>query len=243
MKYNGNTIKVAWVDLDDTLIDFHANSRAALRRLYKEENLGQLWPDAESWIEHYERHNKRLWELYSAAAVSRDHLRMERFRLPLTEAGIADTEARRLSEKFDPLYLDYLAMEHRLITGAREMLIDLRELGATIGILSNGFQEVQHRKIVSAGLESLIDIVVLSDDIGVNKPDTALYHHAMERSGHLSARNHLMIGDNPSTDIAGALAAGWQAIAFERNQSEPLESHGVYISVNSLDLIAPMMSH
>lgn len=57
-----------------------------------------------------------------------------------------------------------------------------------------------------------IDIVVLSDDIGVNKPDVRLYRHAMERTGISDPEAHLMIGDNPSTDIAGALAAGWHAM-------------------------------
>ena len=88
-----------------------------------------------------------------------------------------------------------------------------------IGVLSNGFTSVQHAKLTNTGLAPKIDLLVLSDDIGVNKPDTRIYRHAMERAADLEPSHHLMIGDNLSTDIRGALDSGWHAIHLDRSTS------------------------
>lgn len=208
-------ITTVWVDLDDTLIDFTTNAAAALAAMWHEQPvLRRLFATPELWAERYEHHNQALWAQYSRAEIERDYLRMERFRRPLAEAGLPDHEARQLSTAYDPYYLDLLAQGKALIPGAIELLRWLRSQGYTIGVLSNGFKEVQHRKIRNAGLEPYIDIVVLSDDIGINKPDPRIYQYAMQRTGATDPASHLMIGDNPDTDIAGAIASGWHAIWY-----------------------------
>lgn len=215
MRYNGKDIQWVWFDLDDTLIDFTRNSKAALARLYEQARLGRWFADAEAWTACYEGHNHPLWDSLARGEISTAFLRMERFRRPLAEAGCADAEARRLSVELDPLYLDLLAQERGLVAGAKEILGAVRAAGMRTGILSNGFKDVQHRKIERAGLRDLVDLTVLSDDIDVQKPDRRLFVHAMERAGITDASAHLMIGDNPDTDIAGALGAGWQAILLQ----------------------------
>lgn len=211
---------MTWVDLDDTLIDFTANAHESLRLMYQAEPiLQQLFPSAETWAERYEHYNMALWAQYNIGQISRDHLRMERFRLPLTEAGLPDTMARRLSSRFDPAYLDLLATQRRLIPDAVPLLQTLHSLGSPIGVLSNGFREIQYRKMDAAGLTPYIDLVVLSDDIGINKPDPRIFDYAVSRTSEPNPGSHLIIGDNPLTDIAGALHAGWQAIWFDRTRS------------------------
>ncbi len=215
MKFNDNTdIDVVWVDLDDTIIDFTTNSRKALQRLYDTGKLCRWFADSRLWAESYERYNKELWAKYNVGDVSREVLRMERFAQPLVEAGVARAEAEIMSRCFDPLYLDYLAQERALMPGALVLLGHLRKSGVKTGVLSNGFKEVQYRKIRAAGIERYIDIVVLSDDAGVNKPDKRVFEYAMRRSGRDDPSRHLLIGDNPDTDIAGALDAGWQAVHY-----------------------------
>lgn len=208
------TTSIVWVDLDDTLIDFQANSLRALEKVYHSENLSRYFASLQEWKDRYRYYNHKLWQEYSAGRTDRSTLKMERFRLPLVEAGESHENATIISERLDKVYLDLLAQEKQLVPGAVELLGRIREAGLTVGVLSNGFVEVQHRKIASAGLIDLIDIIVLSDDIGVNKPDIRLYEHAMKMSGISDRSKHIMIGDNPDTDIAGALAAGWQAIHF-----------------------------
>lgn len=226
-------IRTVWVDLDDTIIDFRGNSRRALSRVHAvHPAVSRLFPDAEAWIEAYERHNLQLWALYNRAEITCAFLREERFIRPLADAGLPRAEAAALTGELDRLYLDLLARERTLVDGSRDLLSRLREAGLTIGVLSNGFADVQHRKIASAGIGPLIDLTVLSDDIGVNKPDVRLYRHAMERAGNVDAATHLMIGDNPATDIEGALAAGWQAILF--NPTGLLTAPHPAVSVDAL---------
>lgn len=220
MNYNNHNIAMTWVDLDDTLIDFTANAHAALVLMYQAEPiLRQLFPSADDWARRYEHHNMALWAQYNIGQISRDYLRMERFRLPLTEAGLPDTEARRLSSRYDTYYLDLLATQRRLIPDAIPLLETIHRLGSPVGILSNGFREVQYRKMDSAGLTPYIDLVVLSDDIGINKPDPRLFDYAVGRTPFPHPGSHLIVGDNPVTDIGGALSAGWQAIWFDRANS------------------------
>lgn len=211
---NKYPISVVWVDLDDTIIDFTTNARSALVRLYDTEHLNRWWSAPELWAEAYESHNHALWARYNIGEVSREYLRMERFALPLTDAGVARAEAEQMSRKFDGLYLDYLAQEKNLMPGAMELLQHLRRCGAKIGIISNGFKEVQYRKMDSDGVTPWIDVTVLSDDIGVNKPDKRIFRHAMYCTGENNPSRHLLIGDNPDTDIAGALNAGWHAVHY-----------------------------
>ena len=214
MIYEGDRIETVWFDLDDTLIDFVANSRTSLAIVYDTlPQLQALFAGSDRWIERYEYHNHRLWDLYSRAEIERDYLRMERFRLPLTEAGMADSEARLLSEYLDTYYLDTLAGQTAMVEGAVELLKAVRAQGdIKIGVLSNGFADVQYRKIANTGLTDLIDITVLSDDIDVNKPDRRLFDYAAAKAGSPTPGSNLMIGDNALTDIAGALGAGWHAI-------------------------------
>lgn len=205
--------RVAWVDLDDTLWDFHANSRTALGGLYDAYDLKRYFDSCEAWIECYEHHNHELWSQYNRALIEKPYLMRERFVRPLTEGGCPDTE--ELWPIFDKEYLDRMAECTLLIDGAIELLEELHRRGWKTGILSNGFVEVQHRKIRNSGLTPHIDYIVLSDDIGVNKPDERIYRHA-ERVAGTTAERCLMIGDNIDTDIAGALNAGWDAVFFNR---------------------------
>ena len=208
-------VKWVWLDLDDTLIDFKANSLIALRFTYRDCRLERYFPTCEEWIESYLRHNHALWDRYNRAEITQDYLRMHRFLDPIRERvdKIADNFAAE-SRDMDTIYLDHLARQKCMVDGAMQLVDHLRACSYNIGVLSNGFTDVQHRKIHTVGLDSKVDLVVLSDDIGVNKPDIRLYRHAMERAGITDPSHHLMIGDNPDTDIAGALRAGWRAILY-----------------------------
>ncbi len=208
-------VQWVWIDLDDTLIDFKANSRAALVRLYNSEGLDRKFADSEEWIECYEGVNRPLWKEYGAGRITVGELRLRRFLEPLTKAGFSTEEAMERALRYDTLYLDLLAQEKRVVEGAHELLRLLRVRGYNIGVLSNGFSEVQHRKMASAGLTGLVDCVVLSDDAGVPKPDLRIFSYAMRQAGVDNPEAHAMVGDNPVADVGGAIAAGWGGVLFD----------------------------
>ncbi len=240
MKFD--SVKWVWIDLDDTLIDFHANSRIALRILYDEMNLGRFYACCDDWIAAYEKNNKSLWSRYNRAEITKDFLRIERMRAVIAHAWHGgDDELVNLSWEMDSVYLSRLAEQKTLVEGAPEMLDYLRRRGYNIGVLSNGFSQVQHLKIASAGLTDRIDMVILSDDIGVNKPDRRIYDYAMKQSGCPDFNAHVMIGDNPDTDIAGAVNAGWGAIYFNRGKAEAPVAHERFVEIGSLASVVSLL--
>lgn len=214
MLIDKDKIKWVWVDLDDTLWDFEANSLESLKMVFRHYGLERYFSCADEFCQKYLAVNHALWADYNVGKISRDYLMCERFRRPLAEAGYPVTE--NTWREFSDYYLDRLGECTLTVPGAHELLLRLRDQGFRIGIISNGFKEVQYRKLDSARLTHLIDCVTLSDEIGVNKPDRRLFDHALEKAGTTAAES-IIIGDNPDTDILGGINAGWNVIYFNRD--------------------------
>lgn len=230
-----------WFDLDDTLFDFKRNSRIAHDIIFDECRLDRFFATPDEWFEVYEHHNLDLWARYSRAEITQDFLRIDRFATPLRPRWDGDeTGLLEFAAKLDPLYLTRLAEQTRLIDGSVEILTHLRAHDYNIGVLSNGFKGVQHRKIENTGLAPLIDLIVLSDDIGINKPNPALYAYAMEKSGVIVPGRHTMVGDNRLTDIAGALASGWRAILLDPTAQQLSTAPDGVVVTPRLELLRPI---
>ena len=197
-----------WIDLDDTLWDFRNNSLATLAEVYNEFGLQRYWAETEKWQTDYHLVNDALWEDYAVGKVTQHELRFRRFFDTLVNAKTPVSEARELAPRMDKYYLERLGKRPTLVDGAMELLDRLRERKYKIGILSNGFPDVQFSKMRSGKIADKIDVVVLSDELGINKPDVRIYRYA-EQKGGVAASCCIMIGDNGDTDIAGAIKAGW----------------------------------
>ncbi|MEA4904282.1 MAG: YjjG family noncanonical pyrimidine nucleotidase, partial [Petrimonas sp.] len=99
-------------------------------------------------------------------------------------------------------FLERTTRKTRLIDGSIELLDYLRPK-YRMHILSNGFREVQFKKIENSGLQPYFDKIILSEDAGVNKPHPDIFTYALKNTN--SRRNEaLMIGDSWEADIAGA---------------------------------------
>ncbi len=101
-----------------------------------------------------------------------------------------------------------------LFDDAADTLRAIKARGLKVGILTNGPAIQQHRKIDVSGLRPLTDLVMVSGDEGVQKPDTEYFRRAAARLG-LSPTQCLMVGDHPINDIDGALQAGMRAIFMD----------------------------
>lgn len=232
-----------WFDLDDTLWDFKNNSEASLRTLYRHFQLDRYQPDVESWLDFYHEVNGRLWHDFALNKVSQKELRYRRFYVPLVHIGLDGATADRTAREADLFYLAELGRRDALVPGAKQLLDAVSAAGFRMGILSNGFSEVQYNKLRSGGIDHYFDTVVLSDEIDVNKPDIRIYGHAVRKAG-ADARRCIMIGDNLATDIEGAVNARWPvSVWFNR---EGVDTEGVspvlfpgqeFYEVRSLDEI------
>ncbi len=222
-------IKTVFVDLDDTIWDFTANSKVAMKQVYAKYGLEKQCP-YDVFIECYLRHNTELWTLYHHGKITKDFLISERFRVAFEECSISFPD-ETFPAKFNNDYLETIVQCDKIVDGAKELLEHLNRRGK-VYVLSNGFKNLQYRKLVSGGLDGYISKLVLSDDIGVTKPDRRLFDYALEVVGG-QADSTVMIGDNYDADILGAFNAGWKTVFFNRTGLQP-EPNVADLTVTSL---------
>ena len=211
-------------DFDDTLYDTYGNAVIALRETFDYYRLDRYFPDPQVFYDAYWAANIDLWTLYAKGEITRDYLIVERFRRPLSASAalaqrfgydeLPDSERIKLLELSDR-FLDYCASKPGVVEGARELLDYLRSRGYRMHLCSNGFHEVQYRKLQSSGLTPYFDHVVLSEDAGANKPSPVYFDYAFRVTGAQPAST-IMIGDNINTDIRGARDAGIDTIFYSR---------------------------
>ena len=222
-------------DLDDTLWDTTANSRDSLSEAFVCCGLDRYFPSFEAFYRIYHSHNEQLWSDYAAGRIDKDTLNFERFAHPFRSAGIetgtatgfqalapvgeSTTEAcahatgRELLARFSALFFSLIPTKRKVLPHAHETLRLLQERGYRLFVLSNGFRELQSRKMQAAGLDGFFRRIVLSDDIGILKPNPRLFHFALSAT-QSDPRRSLMIGDNIRTDILGAFHAGLDQMYF-----------------------------
>ncbi|MBR5235455.1 MAG: YjjG family noncanonical pyrimidine nucleotidase [Bacteroidaceae bacterium] len=222
--------EVLFIDLDDTLYDFSTNSREAYRAVYELLQYDQWFESFEHYYEIYWEYNQQLWTRYSAGEITRDYLNAERYAHPLRVMGV--TEAEAISTRFWDEAMKRLPLGTRLMPHAREILEYLSPK-YRLYILSNGFTELQAHKMSSAGIAHYFDGVILSEDIGVNKPHPAIFEHALRVAG-VAAHQALMIGDNLEADIQGAHQVGMEQVFYNSKRiaapdsSLPYPTHTIH---------------
>ena len=212
MKTDWSNIKTVFVDLDDTVWWFTENSKVALRHVYDKFGLAEYSPEYTHFRDIYAAKNLELWDLYHYGKIEKDFLVTERFRYTLEKIGVQGVDLKKLAADVDDEYLFYLSSLSKLVPGAKELLEYLVDK-YDVNILSNGFQEVQLRKLRSSGIEHFIHHLVLSDDCGITKPLRGIFDYALEVTG-ATAETTVMIGDNYDADVQGAKNAGWHTVLF-----------------------------
>lgn len=210
-------VKWVFVDLDDTIWDFSENSSIALKLLYENsEILRSAYPDYDEYDEMYHLKNDELWNLYHHGEISQEYLKIERFRWLLSRKNVMLADIDSVSGAMNEWYLNRLSECTVVVDGAHELMSALSKR-FLIGILSNGFLNVQYRKLYGSGLSKYVQRMIVSDEISVQKPDKRLFDYALVETG-AEASTSVMIGDNPDADIKGAINAGWRTIYFDRKR-------------------------
>lgn len=218
-------------DIDRTLWAFDSNSKKVIFALLDFYNLHDRLSvfSKEKFFRRYDSVNRTLWQQYEAGAISKEELRTERFYntfMEYIEEGadiereLSDRESLRdFSSRFSENYLYRMPFQKDLEPGAMHVLKKLKERGAKIAAVSNGFKEVQYGKLGNSGILDFIDAVIISEEAGVHKPSPLIFKIALERlcgkaamedkerCDYIKSRT-IMVGDDFVNDIEGAQIYG-----------------------------------
>ena len=196
-------------DLDNTLLDFTANSRLAMKQMLDQNNILPKSIAFDDFFKVYEQINKSLWSDYHFKKITKQELIVERFSRSLLVFGITDMDWKEINHH----YLENMAIQTGLYPNTLETLGILRSRGYLMYIITNGFREVQRAKLANCGLDGFFTKVFISEELQTTKPHRKIFEHAL-KSTNASKMKSIMIGDSWETDIAGALDFGMDQIMF-----------------------------
>jgi 2-haloacid dehalogenase len=192
-------------DLDDTLLDFKASEKLSFVRTMRGLGLGD---DLDGLFQRYQAINVDLWKRFEAGTVTKDFLKVERFRKTFAEHGVAlDPAAASVA------YLESLPETVVLIEGAKELCATLSAIGE-VGIITNGVEYIQNRRIASSGLLEHISFVSTSEACGYAKPDIRFFEYAGKMAKPFAKHESIIIGDRLDADILGANRYGIESCWF-----------------------------
>lgn len=194
-----------WVlfDLDGTLFDYDAAEAAAVTATLRSVGIP---PDAEV-VATYRQINARHWAALERGETTTARLRHERWAEVLATCGVHDIDLAALAER----YLVELAAGSQPVPGALEVVAAVAA-HHPVAYLTNGLSDVQRPRLAASPLGAYTDVVVISDEVGVAKPDPGIFAAALARLGDPPADRVTMVGDSLIADIGGATALGMETV-------------------------------
>ena len=212
MKY-----KNLFFDLDDTIWAFSQNARDTFEEVYQKYSYERYFDSFDHFYAIYQKRNTELWVEYGEGKITKDELNRQRFFYPLMSVGVED---EALAEQFSKDFFSIIPTKRGLMPYAKEVLEYLAPK-YNLYILSNGFRELQSRKMRSAGIYEYFDKIILSEDIHVHKPYPEIFHFALSAT-QSELRDSLMIGDSWEADIEGAAGVGMHQMFYNPSQRKDL---------------------
>ncbi|GAG91765.1 unnamed protein product [marine sediment metagenome] len=206
-------IKHIFFDLDHTLWDFEKNSAKTFEHIFE---LNEMPIDIQKFLNYYVSINNTYWRLFRNDKVTKEALRYGR--LKDTFDKIKFPVSDKMIDKLAEDYIQYLARFNYLFDGAIEIL-DYLKPNYHMHIITNGFSEVQYRKLINSKIDGYFDKIITSEAVGVKKPNPKIFELALQEA-RAKIKESVMIGDNWEADIMGAKNFGMEVVYCNfQNQS------------------------
>ncbi|MDB2606486.1 YjjG family noncanonical pyrimidine nucleotidase [Zobellia sp.] len=194
-------------DLDHTLWDFEKNSALSFEQIFKLNNIEVALPD---FLEVYIPANFAFWKLYREEKITKEALRYQRLKSVFDD--LKYTISDEVINKVALDYIEHLSSFNHLFPHTIEVL-DYLKPKYKLHIITNGFQEIQSKKLKNSNIYGYFDQIIDSEMAGVKKPNPIIFNLALNRA-KARPQTSLMIGDNLEADILGAQAAGYHVLHF-----------------------------
>ena len=197
-------IKFIFLDLDDTILDFHRSEAVALRKTLQSLNVDPT----DAVISRYSEINREHWKALERKELTREQVLTGRFRQLFLELGmnVSPNVAQSLYEK-------NLSESHFFIDGAPRLLMTLSRK-YPLYIASNGTTIVQTSRIASAGIGRYFKDIFLSQQLGADKPQIEFFERATGQIDGYKPEEAIILGDSLTSDIQGGINAGMHTCWF-----------------------------
>jgi YjjG family noncanonical pyrimidine nucleotidase len=219
-------------DLDHTLFDFDASEALAFAGALAVAGIDDPLPH----LATYRRLNAALWAAAERGEIRSSTIRNLRFEQLALELGLDASVALDMADA----YIAGLSVHGDLYPGARDVLETLHGRVA-MAVVSNGLGEVVHARLDRLDVRALFDVVVVSSEVGVTKPDPGIFDVAFDRLGWPDKSSALMVGDSLTSDIAGGATYGIDTCWYNPDGRHPAVAdefaHEIGSLVEVLDVI------
>lgn len=197
-------------DADGTLFDYDKAEIFALQRSFRQSDI----PFESHYLSIYRRINGQIWIDFEHGKITAERLKARRFELLFDKLHI-DVDARKFSDR----YLINLSGATFLLGRAEELV---KTLAATyrIGIITNGLTKVQRPRFRNSNLAPYLETTIISEEVGVAKPDPQIFEIAFEQMQHPARDEVLIVGDSLTSDIQGGCNYGIDTCWFNPDNVE-----------------------
>jgi len=198
--------KYKWLlfDFDNTLVDFNKASELSFKEMI--ERLGLSY--SKDLYKSYKIENNKVWSQYEKGKIDSIRLRSLRF----------EYFFEKMSIDMDPMWghKQYISGLVKHTEGEEKVLTILKNLKKNhkLSIITNGLKEAQRPRLANSGIDKLVDSIVISDEIGVAKPDTGFFDYTMNEIKHKKKSELLIIGDSLLSDILGGVQSGIDTVWY-----------------------------
>lgn len=221
-----NRITDVFFDLDHTLWDFDRNSALTFAKIFE---LNSIDVNIADFLSFYEPINLYYWKLYREERIDKQSLRFGRLNDAFLELGMKVD--KDMIFKLSDDYITYLTTHNFLFEDTHDVLSYLK-IRYNLHIITNGFEEVQNRKLTQSNINHFFKTITNSEMVGVKKPNPKIFNYALEKA-KATVETSIMIGDSYEADILGAQNVGMDVILVSANKDN---KNGVKQVTNLIEL-------
>ncbi len=207
MKY-----EVLIFDADKTLFDFEAAEKFALANSFKKYKIKYR---EDFHLTEFKKINKKIWTEFEQKLITAEKLKPERFKRFFDRLNLKGIDP----QEFSDCYLNFLSTNNTLLPGAKTLIEEISK-NFRLALLTNGLTKVQKPRFSSSEIFNYFDTIVISEEVGVAKPDGKIFEIVMDRLNFTDKAKVLMIGDNLSSDINGGNLFGIDTCWFNPDKKE-----------------------
>lgn len=225
-------VRAVLFDLDHTLFDTEKTERHALGAVARIAGV----PFGPRAIETYRTVNTHVWGEYRAGRITSKELRVLRFHLWLEKMDRDPAHAKRLA----PMYLDAFSSRGDLIAGASAAVRSIARLGLRLGVVTNGIDRVQRRRLKASALAESFSVVVTSERAGFTKPDPRIMEVALKRM-RVRPDQAVYVGDDAQVDGLAANRASVPFVWFNPKSNKPAPAVTVHLQITKLNQLRSVL--